>query len=384
MGFLTGRVQFVRYKVKGKAYKTFDNDHLERLASKAIGQARVISADGVDVGWTAGDHLLDTRFDLEKNVINDALHFAFRIDQLKLPGDLLRAYTQVEMEGIAAGNPSGKISAKQKREAREAAKARLEEEAKDGRFLQRRTHSLMWDAPSNELLVASTAQGAIDRLVTLFQQTFGSGFEIQGAGARAYDLAELREQTRGVDDATPTIFVTGGSAKELAWAPDENSRDFLGNEFLLWLWYVLETEGDTIKLADESEIVIMLARSLVLECPRGQTGKETITSDAPNKLPEARRAVQSGKLPRKAGLTIVRHDQAYELTLHAENLGVSAAKMPAIDEPDDRARIEERITQIRHLTESLDLLYDVFGRRRLISDWSKETTRMRKWLADTE
>jgi hypothetical protein len=384
MAFLTGRVQFVRFKVKGRAHKTFDTDHLERLTSRAIGQARVISSDGVDVGWTAGDHLLDTRFDLEKNVINDALHFAFRIDQLKIPGDLLRAYTQVEMEGVAAANPSGRISASQKREARQAARERLEEEARDGRFLQRRTHSLMWDAPSNELLVATTAQGAIDRLLTLFQQTFGSGFELQGAGARAYDLAELREQTRNVDDATPTMFVTGGSAKELAWSPDETSRDFLGNEFLLWLWFVLETEGDTLKLADESEVAIMLARSLVLECPRGQTGRETITSDAPTRLPEARRAVQSGKLPRKAGLTLVRHDQTYELTLHAENLGVSAAKMPATEEEDDRARIEERITQIRHLVESLDLLYDAYGRRRLSSDWAKETTRMRKWLVDSE
>jgi hypothetical protein len=180
------------------------------------------------------------------------------------------------------------------------------------------------------------------------------------------------------------MFVTGGSAKELAWSPDETSRDFLGNEFLLWLWFVLETEGDTLKLADESEVAVMLARSLVLECPRGQTGRETITSDAPTRLPEARRAVQSGKLPRKAGLTLVRHDQTYELTLHAENLGVSAAKMPATEEEDDRARIEERITQIRHLVESLDLLYDAYGRRRLSSDWAKETTRMRKWLVDSE
>ena len=28
--------------------------------------------------------------------------------------------------------------------------------------------------------------------------------------------------------------------------PDETSRDFLGNEFLLWLWYYLENERDTL------------------------------------------------------------------------------------------------------------------------------------------
>src|SRR5882724_13491476 len=98
MAFLNGRVQFVRYKVKGRAQKTFDADHLERLTSRAIGQARVISSDGVDVGWTAGDHILDTRFDLEKNVVNDALHFCLRVDTQKIPSDLLRAYAQVELQ----------------------------------------------------------------------------------------------------------------------------------------------------------------------------------------------------------------------------------------------------------------------------------------------
>ena len=49
MAFLTGRVQFVRFKVKGRAHKTFGVEQLERLTSRAIGQARVISSDGVDV-----------------------------------------------------------------------------------------------------------------------------------------------------------------------------------------------------------------------------------------------------------------------------------------------------------------------------------------------
>ena len=57
----------------------------------------------------------------------------------------------------------------------------------------------------------------------------------------------------------------------MAWLPDEESRDFLGNEFLFWLWYTLDAESDTLVLADDSEVAVMLARTLTLECPRGQT-----------------------------------------------------------------------------------------------------------------
>jgi hypothetical protein len=384
MGFLSGRVSCVRYRVLGRSPKLFGPEHLERLAAHVIGKQRLASADGVEAGWIAGDHILDTRFDLAKNIVNDTLQFALRLDSQKMPADLLRAYTQVELEGAVANNPSGLPSARQKREAREAARERLENEARDGRFLRRKAYPVLWDAQTRELLLGTTSDTALDRLHTLFQQTFGHGFEPLGAGQRAFALAELREGTRGVDDASPSIFVPGGTAGELAWLPDEASRDFLGNEFLLWLWYVLDAESDLIDLADGSDVAVMFSRTLVLECPRGQTGRESISSDAPTRLPEARRAIQAGKLPRKAGLTLVRHDRQYEFTLSAESLGVSGARLPAPEEADARAQLEERMNILRHFLETLDLLYDAFGRLRTGEEWHKELGKIKKWLAREE
>jgi hypothetical protein len=380
MGFLSGRVSYVRFRVAGRAPRMFGPEHLESLAANAIGKQRAMSADGIEAGWIGGDHILDTRFDLAKNIVNDTLQFALRLDSQKIPADLLRAYTQVELEGVAAGNPSGMASARQKREARDAARERLEKEASDGRFLRRKAYPILWDSQTNELLVGSTAASAFDKLHPLFQKTFGRGFELIGAGRRAFLLAELREQTRSVDDVRPANFTPGGASGELAWLPDENSRDFLGNEFLLWLWYILETESDSIALGDGSEVAVMLARTLVLECPRGQTGRETISSDAPARLPEARRAIQSGKLPRKAGLTLLRNEQQYELTLQAETLGVSSAKLPAPEGEEERARLEERVTRLRDVVETLDLLYDVFCRVRTGAGWSKDLAKIKKWL----
>src|SRR5438132_8829652 len=166
MGFLSGRVSFVRFRVSGRAPRMFLPEHLEKLAAHAIGKERVASGDGVSAGWIAGDHILDTRFDLAKNIVSDTLHFALRIDALAIPGDLLRAYTQVELEGLAAANPSGRPSARQKREARLLAKERLETEAADGRYLRRKAVPLLWDAPAQELLVGTTSVTALDRLYT--------------------------------------------------------------------------------------------------------------------------------------------------------------------------------------------------------------------------
>jgi hypothetical protein len=380
MGFFSGRVTCMRFRVSGRTPRTFAQEHLDALAGNAIGKQRVASGDGSQAGWIAADHILDTSFELAKNIVNDALHVAMRVDEHKMPGDLLRAYFQVELQALAATNPSGHPSARQKRQAREYAKDRLETEAKDGRYLRRKAIPVLWDAPSNELLVGTTSVTALDRLVTLFHHTFERKFELLGAGRQAFNLAELTNQTRGVDDAKPTVFVPGGQVTEMAWLPDENNRDFLGNEFLLWLWHYLEHESDTLKLSDDSEVALMISRTLQLECPRGQTGRESISSDGPAKLPEAHRALQAGKLPRKMGLTLVRQDSQYELTLQAESLALSGAKLPAPEGEEDRARLEERVTQVRHLLETLDLMYAAFIQRRLGDGWTKEAAKIKKWL----
>ena len=384
MGFLTGRVTCMRFRVSGNPPRSFGTEDLDKLAENAIGKQRVASGDGSQAGWIAGDHILDTEFDLAKNVVNDTLNVSMRVDEQKIPTDLLRAYYQVELKALTATNPSGHPSGKQKRQAREYAKDRLENEARDGRYLRRKAIPVLWDAPSNELLVGTTSVTALDRLVALFHHTFERKFELLGAGKQAFAQAEATGRTRSVDDAKLTGFTPGGQVSETAWMPDENSRDFLGNEFLLWLWYFLENESDTLKLSDDSEVALMIARSLALECPRGQSGRESISSDGPAKLPEAHRAVQAGKLPRKMGLTLVRHESQYELTLQAETLAIGSARLPAVEGDDDRARLDERVTQVRHLLETVDLVYAAFLQRRLDDSWPKEAAKLKKWLRAPE
>jgi hypothetical protein len=380
MSFFSGRVTFARFRVAGRARSEFGTEHLERLAAHAIGKQRIASGDGIEAGWLAGDHILDTNFDLAKNIVDDTLQFALRVDSQNIPNDLLRAYTQVELEAVAAANPSGRASARQKCVARADARERLEREAGDGRFLRRKAYPVLWDSQSKELFVGTTAVTVLDRLHTLFRQTFDVTFERLGAGARAFQLAELRQQVRSVDDAALSAFIPGVTPAVVAWMPDEANRDFLGNEFLLWLWYVLDEESDSIELSDGSEVAVMFARTLTLECPRGETGRQSLTSDGPAHLPEARRAAQAGKLPRKAGLTLVRHDRQYELTLQAESLAVTGAKLPAPEGDEERARIEERVSLFRHMIETLDLLYDAFCHRRLGKSWPKDLAKIQKWI----
>ena len=71
MGFFSGRVTFARYRVQGPSPNRFGPEHLERLQGHAIGRQRVATSDGVEVGWIAGDHILDTSFDLAGTPYDD-------------------------------------------------------------------------------------------------------------------------------------------------------------------------------------------------------------------------------------------------------------------------------------------------------------------------
>jgi hypothetical protein len=379
MGFLTGRLTFQRFRVDGPPPALFGPEYLEMLDQHAIGRQRSENKDGVQIGWIAGQDILDQHFELAKNSVHDTLHLALRVDAQKLPGDLLRAYTRAELQALAAENPSGRPSTRQKQEARDAAVAKLEAEGKDGRFTRRKAYPLLWDRLSNCLLIGTSSGSVLDHVRQLFKATFGRDLVLLDAGQKASS-----QHAQAVADVQPSAFVPAAGPAEVAWIADPASRAFLGNEFLLWLWFTLEVESDTLPLADGSDVTVMLTRTLALECPKALSGSEKIRSGAPTQLPEARRAIQAGKLPRQAGLILVRHGHQYELTLQAETLAVSGAKLPATEEGEERARLEERVDQVRHLVETVDLLYGLFLGRRLGSGWLEELSRMQHWLQRDE
>jgi hypothetical protein len=381
MSFLTGRVSFERFDVGGRDLKILDETHVQTIDEHAIGKVGGLSADGIEIGFTAGSHILDLDFSLEKNVINDALVFGLRVDTNKLPGDLLKAYTEMELAGILSASGQEFPSRNMRREAKEAAEERLNKEAKSGRFRKMRQFPVLWDVRAKTVYFGGTNLSAIERFASLFKDAFGRTLTRRTAGVVAHDVASELEKTRSLEDLAPTDFVGNAKSLPIAWIQHSfGTRDFLGNEFLLWLWWYIENEGDVLTLADKSTVTCMMARTLSLECPLAETGKETITSDAPVQLPETRRAVQAGKLPRKAGLILVRHEQQYELTLQPETLTVSAGALPKLESEPGRPEKEDRVDQLRDFAQTIDLTFGAFVARRLGTHWRDDVKSIREWL----
>jgi hypothetical protein len=216
----------------------------------------------------------------------------------------------------------------------------------------------------------------------LLERAFSLQLQPVTAGRLATDFATEGQRLKELYQVTPAAFLGDSAAGNVTWWNGmADNFDYLGNEFLLWLWWHWETQSDTITLGDQSEATGMFARTLTLDCPLAESGRETISAECPVALPEAVLAIRSGKLPRKAGLTVVRHDEQYDLAIQAETFTVSGAKIKQLG-TDDSGDIpaEDRITSFREMNETLDLLFQVFCDRRLGKAWKTELKAMRQWL----
>ncbi len=380
MPFLSGSLSFERFRVENFTSASFDQEHVDLMQQHAAGQVETDSAENVHTGFLGGAHLFDQDFDLEKNIINEAVHFGIRIDTNQIPAAIKNAWLQMELAGLGRDNPSGVPTKSQRKEAKESVEQRCETEAATGKYRKFQPFSLLWDHSYEMLYFGGSAGTASGHCADLLERVFEVELRHVSAGTIAQAWAVEVDRYAEMDEVVPAAFTAGPSHGSVAWANEHSQApDFLGNEFLLWLWWTLETQTDTITIPDGSEVTVMLSKTLTLECPVGESGKETITAESPVKLPEAMQAIQHGKLPRKTGMILVRDGQQFDLTLQAETFGISGAKI-VLDE-DAEFDNDDRIEAVRTLCDTVDGLFHVFCERRTGTAWTQDLRAIQDWLA---
>lgn len=385
MGFASGSVTFRRLKVEAKEKFGPSEELLDKLREQALKEGRIGLPDELAYGWSGGRHLFDSAFSFEHNVYGEFVMFALRIDTNKAPGELKRAYQAMEEEALAAENPSGFLSKAQKKEAKESAKAKLEEELREGRHRRSKLVPVLWDTANHTVYSPATGK-SLEMLREIFERTFGAMLEPLSAGSAGLVFMEELGRKRDYEDLKPTRFVLGpegeGQVPEYPWvAKGPEPKEFLGNEFLLWLWKEAETHEGVIELSDRTDATIMIDRSLDLDCAYGQTGKDSLRGDGPTKMPEARDALRSGKLPRKAGMILVAGGEQFAFNFGAEGLAFGSAKLPEVQADNARQLIEERLEHLQTLCRTVDELYSKFLKVRCSGSWAGWITDCRKWIA---
>lgn len=388
MGFASGGVSFRRYHISGPHAKGID-EVVDALKEHAFGKAETVSADGVETGWIAPTHLFDTQIDASKIAAGQFLHLAMRTDKLTPPPAVVRSYRQIEEQAALEASGREKLTKEERRQAKEAAEARAQKEARKGLFRRISAHPVLLDLNNHVVYFGSLGSAANDKLRLLFAASFGATLDPMDAGEVASRFADNAGKHRSYEDARPAHLVEapagGGNGSA---SVDETDRTFLGREFLTWLWHRVATGDGTVSVSADgkrhlpAEVGLVFDKVLQLDCDFQVTGRDAIYSDGPTATPEARAALRVGKQPCRAGLLLAAGPDEYSLVLDASRWQVSSLNMPASEEMHPAARLEERCQHIVRLCAVLDGLYASFLNARFGGRFASQWGKIRKWAAN--
>ena len=121
-----------------------------------------------------------------------------------------------------------------------------------------------------------------------------------------------------------------------------NKYKFLGNDFLTWIWFLIETDQDITSLLDSKDKVILeVGNSIVLENKLGDKSKEKISIKGDQAgLEEGTTALKKGAFVTQLNLLCKINDDEYKFTIKGESLNLTSLKTPKIDLSKEEDEIE--------------------------------------------
>lgn len=168
-----------------------------------------------------------------------------------------------------------------------------------------------------------------------------------------------------------------------------NRYRFLGNEFLTWLWFLIENDSQSLAQFDSEFISLTIGNRMVLE-NRMANGLETITikGDAVG-LEEGLLSLDKGAAVTEVNLIYKSGNIEWQFSLKGENLSFTGLKLPetaAMDTEDEmEALVLEKIYLYEKPFQFIDAVYQFFIHLRLSSKWKHETiAEMRKWVQSSQ
>jgi hypothetical protein len=405
MPFLSGRVSYLRLRVTGDAPAQVDDAFLDILASHSFKESPAPRVGTPEVGFCTGVHLLDSQFSYEKNAFGTMAHFSMRVDNHQVPGDVKKAARIQNEQAAAAASASGFASRADKADAKDQANREVTEQLASGKYRKSKVVPVLWDLSAGLIYCAAASDTVVEELAKIMREAFAVKLQPLSAGARAAEImSDSGSGVKAFDDLRPSAFTPppAGIEREEGEAPDMHNipgipwaakardlRDFLGNEFLMWmLWKSTQGHIETPESFGVGSVNITPWKRLEMDCAWAVTGKTTIrlgTGDegaSPLRTPECGRALAAGKWPRKMGMMVSNGENAYELTLQGDQFLISAATLPDIEQADsDRELQDARVESIRDMDKTLDAAFAGFLALRVSPKWDAETVpAIREWI----
>ena len=160
---------------------------------------------------------------------------------------------------------------------------------------------------------------------------------------------------------------------------------FLGDEFLTWLWYLIETGPDAFRSADPDCLALEVGNRVVLENRKGKSIERITIKGDDAGLEEGKMALKKGALVTELALVFKSGDHEWQFSIKGESLNLSGLKAPGPALPQSPEEMEpfllDKTQQFYKIIIFIEKMYKNFIRLRISSGWSsKIIPAIKKWV----
>ena len=167
-----------------------------------------------------------------------------------------------------------------------------------------------------------------------------------------------------------------------------NKYKFFGNEFLTWLWYIIDSDENLNELIEikKKSIALEIGNSIVLENSLNDDSIEKISikgNDAG--FEEGRTALRKGAVVTEINLILKIDEKEFKFNIKGESLNLTGLKTPAagkIENSDDiEGAVLEKIFLYNSVFEIIDSLFLFFIKKRTSEQWKNiDIHKIRDWV----
>lgn len=160
---------------------------------------------------------------------------------------------------------------------------------------------------------------------------------------------------------------------------------FLGNEFLTWLWFVMENRQDVLAESSDAFTSLEIGNRMVLEVTTNDTVERITLKGDRIGLEEGMLSMQKGGVVTELQLVYKAGSDEWRFGIKGESLNISGLKTPHTGRIESEEEVEgavlEKVFLCAKVVDFVNNLYSKFIHQRVSDHWqTREVPSIRKWI----
>ena len=166
-----------------------------------------------------------------------------------------------------------------------------------------------------------------------------------------------------------------------------NKYKFLGNDYLTWIWFLIENNHNISSIINSKDIITLeVGNSIVLENRLGDKSKEKITIKGDQAgLEEGTTALKKGAFVTQINLICKINEDEYKFTIKGESFNITGLKTPKTEILKNEDEIEGLVLEKAFLGfkifKVIDTLFLKYIEQRVSEEWNhKGLQDIKNWI----